>query len=180
MCCTVYFRFQISKALLFSYIHPFALPVVWHRVTQVSHQPSLVPGPEGRLRCCTILLVQTAPQRGPNASGRCRSPPQQEHTVLRLLYQPVKKVTSQWCSVKKTKKKILPSCQISKDIGEKKKILILQSHLSWLEKGNRHFFPTIPRSHRQISPHELQLQETIKTFYDTHLSLGLYLYTTLY
>lgn len=35
-------------------------------------------------------------------------------------------------------------------------------HLSWLEEGNWYFPPTISRSHRQVSPHELQLQETTK------------------
>lgn len=74
--------------ILFSFIQPFVLPVVWHRVTQVSHQQSLVLGPEDRLRCCTRPWVQTALQRGPDASGRYRSPPQQEHTALHLLYQP--------------------------------------------------------------------------------------------
>lgn len=73
---------------LFSFIHIFHLPVVWHRGTPVSHQPSWVPGPEGRPQCCTRPWDQTALQRGPDASGRCRSPPQWEHTVLRSLCQP--------------------------------------------------------------------------------------------
>lgn len=57
--------------------------------------------------------------------------------------------------------------------------LMLPSHLSWLEEGNRHLSPTVPRSHRQVSPHEFELQETNKARYDVHLSVELYS-TTVY
>lgn len=39
-------------------------------------------------------------------------------------------------------------------------VKIQTPHLSWLEEGNWYFSPTISRSHRQVSPHKLQLQET--------------------
>lgn len=40
-----------------------------------------------------------------------------------------------------------------------KSSVALLPHLSGLEEGNRYFSPTVSGSHRQVSPHELQLQE---------------------
>lgn len=80
---TAYFFFS-----LFLLIKQLGLPVASRRATLKSHQPSQELGPGDPLQCCTKPWVQTAPRRGPDASGRCRIPPQREQPVLRSQCRP--------------------------------------------------------------------------------------------
>lgn len=64
------------------------LPVVSRKATLKSHQPSQEQGPGDPPRYCTTPWVQTVPRRGPDASGRCRIPPQRERSEPRSRCQP--------------------------------------------------------------------------------------------
>lgn len=110
--------YLFSNRFLVSVIHPLVLPVVWHRATPGSHQPSWVLGPEGRPRCCTTPSVQIALRCGLGASGRCRSRPQWEHTVQHSRFRPGYADNNKWVIIteKKTytiqcKCYVLTSCQ---------------------------------------------------------------------